>query len=256
MSLLRQSTGPLTIERMPHPDGRAEVPIFDDWQSACVHLQRHLLTAPECHAWAMVDPEIAAVVDLDDFRARWSWAQEGIATRGASLQGLYERFCRAVRRASGDAARLGWKTSHGGVMIALGTEGILMVIATTLKTAFLPGQGDPAAVVSAAESGGPRPDSPVPKARGMRSGRGGSAGPDSRRDRERRDRQADWSESQRLYYGVFRPSVQFIRSQYHRGLDVRGRRLSDYGLLKPVLPPLSRLKYHDWLELRETAQRP
>ena len=157
--------------------------------------------------------------------------------------------------ASGDAARLGWKNWRGGVTIALGTEGILMVIANTLKTAFLPGQGDPEAVVSAAESGGPRSDSPTPRTRGMRSGRGGVPGW-TREDRDRWHRQSDWSESQRLYYGVFRPAVQLIRSQYHRGLDVPGRRLSDYGLLKAVLPPMSRLKYHDWLELRETAQRP
>lgn len=260
MNPLPPCAAPMTLERVRHPAEGAEVSIFEDWPSACVHLQRHLLTAPECHAWALVVPEMADLFDPNDARARWALAQRALEFDGGPIVTIYGLFCRAVRASSADAVRLGWSVSDDGVTVAVGTDGLLMVFRTlpkrtVLKTAFLPGQGDPAAVVSAAGWAEPRPDSHSPRTGGMRSGRRGSeAGPG--RDQAMHERQTRWSSSQKLYYGVFRPAVQFIRSQYHRGLDARGRRrLNDYGLLKDVLPRMSQLKFDTWLKLRDPARR-
>lgn len=260
MNPLSPCAAMVALERVRHPADGSEVSIFDSWSSACVHLQRHVLTAPECHAWAVVVPEMADLFDPDDARGRWSLAQRTLEFDGGPIVTIYGLFCRTVRAASADAVRLGWSVTAEGVTVALGTDGLLMVFAsppkrTVLETAFFPGQGDPASVVSAAGWAEPRPDSHSPRTGGMRSGRRGSkAGPG--RDQAMHERQTGWSSSQKLYYGVFRPAVQFIRSQYHRGLDARGRRrLNDYGLLKDVLPRMSQLKYDTWLNLRDPAHR-
>jgi hypothetical protein len=181
-----------------------------------------------------------------------------VETHGAEGQALYDRYCGAVEDAGQDATRLAWHVTSGRVTIALGTSGVLMVIESSLKTAFLPGQGDPSIVDSCQGWDQPRPDSRNPRLRGMRSGctveRATSAGG---RGHPRDRGSQDWTEAQKLYYGVFRPAVQFLRSRYHLDLDVRGqRRLSEYGLLKDVLPPMSCMKYEHWVALREKGRQP
>lgn len=255
MNVPLRPVGRLTMETMPHPRGGEDVPIFGDWRSACDHIQRHLLTAPECHAWALVAPDLTEVIDLDDDRARWSLSRRATDGLDESLPILYELYCRAVHTASRDASQLGWIAARRSVTIALGIDGILLVIESVLKTAFLPAQADPAVVASVEESGGPRSDSPSARIRGMRSGRAKN-GLDPARVPVWQDRRSTWSRARRIYYEVFRPAVQFIRNQYHDGRDVRGRCLNDYGRLKDVLPPMSRLKFDDWQELRDSARQP
>jgi hypothetical protein len=127
-----------------------------------------------------------------------------------------------------------------------------MIIANSLNMAFLPGQGDPIAASHSRGLDQSREDTEPPRARGMRSGHSVSAAAQEEQQRERERSWMSWSEPQRLYYRVFRPAVQFIRSQYQRDLEARGRqRLSDYGLVKKNLPMMSRLKYQHWLKLRE-----
>jgi hypothetical protein len=58
-----------------------------------------------------------------------------------------------------------------------------------------------------------------------------------------------------LYYRVFRPAVQLVKRAQHRSRDMLGRIVrADYALLKGLLPPRSRLKYEDWLQLRRTCR--
>jgi hypothetical protein len=247
----------MILRTMPHPDGSSRrIWIYEDWHSACTHLQRHLLTAPECEAWALVIPCLDEIVALGEADSRWRYHRRMVETHGVEGQALYDRYCLALQQAGRDATGLAWHATCDGVTVALGTTGVLMVIETSLKTAFLPGQGDPGAVISGRGPDEPRPDSVKPRLPGMRSGRTAERAVAVGCEGSGRDRRSQaWTEAQKLYYGAFRPAVQFIRSRYHLDLDVRGRRrLSDYGLLKDILPPMSRLKYENWLELCEKAQ--
>src|SRR5262249_39076170 len=159
----------MVLRTMPHPDGSSgRIAIYEDWHSACVHLQRHLLTAPECAGWGLVIPGLDEVVDLGDADRRWRYFQRTLKTQGVEGQALYDRFCEAVEGAGRDATRLAWYVTSGRVTLALGTSGVLMVIETALKTAFLPGQGDPAVVNSGRGRDQARPDSSRPRSMGMR----------------------------------------------------------------------------------------
>jgi hypothetical protein len=246
----------LSLRSMRHPaDPGLPVSIFGNWQSACEHLQSHLLTEPECRSWVLVIPELEEMIDLQDPDARRAYHQRAVQTRGIAAQGLYDVLCRSIQDASREASRLKWFVSEGAVTVALGTTGILMVVMTELKTAFLPGQGDPESVRKQQEQGGPRPDDTATRGPGMRPGRRGSRDEPGRQQRSQQARSEDWTDSQRLFYAVFRPAVQFIRARYRYELDARGQaRRGDYGLLKDVLPPMSQLKYDHWLILRREAQ--
>src|SRR5579885_207382 len=132
----------LQLGTIPHPARLGtNVLFFRDWQTASAHLRDHLLTAPECAAWALVAPEYRRIVDPTAEDARWSYAKQALATKGVSAQPLYDLYCEATGCDARDAATLGWVRSDGAVTVALGTSGILMVIEDALMTAFLPGQG-------------------------------------------------------------------------------------------------------------------
>jgi hypothetical protein len=249
----------MVLRTMPHPDGSSRrIWIYEDWLSACTHLQRHLLTAPECQAWALVIPCLEEIVPLDDTDGRWRYYRRFLDTNGVEGQALYDRYCGAVENAGEDATRLAWHVTSGRATVALGTSGVLMVIESSLKTAFLPGQGDPSIVDSCRGQDQPRHDRRDPRTRGMRSGRTIGRGTSAGDSGDGHDRGSlKWTETQKLYYGAFRPAVQFVRSRYYLDLDVRGqRRLGEYGLLKDVLPPMSCLKYEHWMTLREKGRQP
>ncbi len=259
----RNEPSRLALRWMPHPaDPARTVRIFDTWELACDHLQSHLLTEPECRAWALVIPEIRNLVELEEPESRWAYSQKAKQTEGGAAQKLYDAFSQSVRTAAGEAHRLKWfnfrpVSSWKTVTVALGTAGILMVVESWLKTAFLPGQGEPQAVREQQEQGGLRRDATARRGRNMRSGRPGLRAAADRDEQDQLLREQNWSDTQKLFYGVFRPAVQFIRSRYHVEIDARGLvRHGDYGLLKDVLPPMSHLKYEDWLALRQRAQPP
>jgi hypothetical protein len=241
----------LVLRTVPHPAEGSEVQAFGDWEAACAHLRDHLLTAPECHAWALVVPACAGVVDLEDTDARWAYAREALTTAGASAQALYDLYAGAVAADLRDAAALGWHCSAGAVTVALGTSGVLAVLVKCLRTAFLPGQGDARATAAARAEDQARPGDRR-RERGMRSGPAGRGG---REARAAAGREARWAPAEMLYYRVFRPAVQFVRSQHVAMRDLDGRPLRDYGRLKEVLPPLSRLKREDWESLRRQCGR-
>jgi hypothetical protein len=241
----------LTLRTMPHPaESQRDVRIFADWQRACDHLRDHLLTAPECHAWALVAPAYRDLLDPADGDARWRYDHAAQASSGAAAQPLYDLYAAAIVRAAGDAARLHWVFTCERVTVALGTCGLLLVVGEAVQTAFLPGQGDAARTAAAGATTDP---AGLPREGGMRSGRPGRYDPaePERERRARAERERQMSPDQLLYYRVFRPAAQFVRKCHHRQRDLRGRLLpGDYALLKEVLPPQSRLKFADWQALR------
>ncbi len=250
----------LVLGGMPHPSRpNVSVLVFGDWAAAVQHIQAHLLIEPELSAWLLVIPELREFVELSDELARTAYHERAERSRGATAQDLYDLFCRSVRQASRDAFRLKWfaetiGTRGQAVTLAIGTAGVLLVVENWLKTAFLPGQGDPQAVLDQRESRGPREESPRAGRRGMRPDVPGDSQGKDREDREQRRREEGWNDGQKLYYKVFRPAIQFVRSHYEIEFDARGeRKRGEYGLLKSVLPPMSQLKYDNWLALREQA---
>ncbi len=256
----------LQLANVPYPaPDHAEARLFGDWEKAVEHLTHHLLTAPECHAWALVIDDYTRLVDLRSADARFHFVEQARASHGQSAQALYDRYAHAVSADLRDASQLEWFVQHGQVTVAMGTTGILVVIVAVggndtldrprpiVKTAFLAGQGDPEAVrkshrIPAAERRGMMRERPMrtPKRHGV----SGEA-----RGRRQRLREARWSTEERLYYRVFRPSVQHIMRCHHRNRDMFGRlRGNDYALLKDVLPRRSQLKLDHWRELRRDCR--
>lgn len=229
---------------VPHPaEPTREVSFFADWQRAVTHLIDHVLTSPECEAWAIVTPQLAQCVELTDSLSRTRLAQSARATNGASVQAVFNLYQCAAAEASRQAYVLGWFAQNAGCFVALGLNGVFVLIdRNVVVTTYLPGQGSPEAVS--------QPD----------------AGRHLRRERHpmrrvvppdegRRRREATWTDEERLFYRVFRPAVQFIRSRHHRarGLDGRLRKF-DAALLKDRLPPMSELGLDSWRMRREQAR--
>lgn len=254
----------LQLRTVRHP-GRTglTVSIYETAQAACRHLQNHVLTAPECQAWAVVQPQLLEVVDLHNASARWQLCQRiqrlfkqhnTQATLDSDLQQLYDHYAVAVLEAAASASRLGWYAQHPGrcVTVAMGLNGILQVYKRTLVTAFLPGHGNAQETLAAKRENRLRRDS-APETlantiRGMRAGRRLSARAAAREHRRRQDHLADHSLETKRYY-VFRKAVQAIRADNRVGLTSDGTPHSraDYTLLKAVLPPMSKLRLADWL---------
>jgi hypothetical protein len=242
----------LTLRSLTHPDTPArQVAFFASPSAALGHLRDHLLTAPEAEAWALVAPGYEAVVDPGSSDARWRYWAKAEESGGASAQPLYDIYFEAVRLDAADASRLRWLWSGADLTVALGTSGILVVVAAAVVTAFLPGQGDPAATRRGQEAG-PAATGLVREG-GMRSGRPGRFRADEaeRERRERLSREAAWCPAERVYYLVFRPAVRFVRGCHHGQRDPLGRPLgNDYARLKEVLPPQSHLGFKEWASLR------
>lgn len=247
---------PLQLHSMPDPDNRdSSVSIFGGWQAACEHICNHVLVSPECEAWILVAPDINRIVDLSNADERWRAAQESSKPEGGFAQPLYDEYVQAIRVAAADAMRLGWHITEESITVLIGTSGLVAVIEGQVRTAFLPGQGDPLNTLASQRTGVSRESSnrDLPSQRGMRGGRNGEYS-GQKRPHLTADHQrvANRSHDEQLYYAVFRPAMQFIRSRQNRCRDITGRVLrgGDYALLKGVLPPMSRLKLPDWQQLR------
>ena len=256
MNVSSDATDRLQLGAVPHPARPGDsAPFFSDWQSALQHLRDHLLTAPECHAWLLVAPGYGEIVDPDNADARWSYVHQAETSAGRAAQPLYDLYRSAVSQDAEDAAGLGWHRSAGPMTVCLGTNGILAIIERSVTTAFLPGQGTAETTLASKE---PDRQRGLPRESGMRSGRVGRRDQKtSDRDRQiREQREAAWSRSQRLYYRVFRPAVQFVKQCHHRNRNMYGKLTrSDYALLKDALPHLSQFKYEDWIALRQRCGR-
>jgi len=246
----------LQLKTVPHPARPGETALFfSDWPEACGHLRDHLLSSPECQAWALVVPSYLDVLDPADEDARWSYAQRAFATQGVDAQPLYDVYLLAVTRDMADASILAWYRSEGSLTVGMGTSGVLVIIDHTVRTAFLAGQGDAQRTRAARQA--VRPGG-LPRESGMRRKRPGRW--DHRlTDREcrvRERREASWTAPQRLYFHVFKPAIQFVKQRHHRCRNMYGEiTRGDYALLQDVLPPLSQLNFESWAALRRTCGR-
>lgn len=243
----------LQLNTVPHPARRGvTVQLFADWQAAYAHLRDHWLTAPECEAWALVAPAYTSLLDPGDAEACYRYAEQARVTAGASAQPLYDLCVAAVAKEADDAARLRWVQvgDDGRLTAAMGTSGVVMLIDRVVRTAFLPGQGDPRATKEGQQR--PRERRGLPRQRPLRSGRQDG---DRRTGQRRRPWEGQWSEDERLYYRVFRPAVQSVKQTPHRSRNMSGRIVrADHALLKGLLPTNRALKYKDWLELRRVCR--
>lgn len=246
----------LQLVDIPHPVvPRSSVRVFRDAESACRHLRDHLLTAPECDAWAIICPEYADLIDLNHPNSRFRFWQEVQRTEGLSAKALYDIYCRAIRANAEDAKTLGWLVGNKHTIIALGTDGLVIIFHhDTVTTAFLPGKGTPEAVRDQRHAN-PRG---LPRESGMRSGRPNRWTEEAaHRDRLiRQRREASWTRDQRIYYCVFRPSLQFLRRVQRVLPKTNGNKtVLGYEALKQVIPPLSLLKWPIWQHLRRRCGR-
>jgi hypothetical protein len=229
---------------VPHPaDPARGVTFFADWRRAVEHLIDHVLTSPECEGWAIVAPPIGQHVDLADGLARTRQALRARESKGVEVQALFDLYQREASEAARQAHVLGWHAQQEDCFVALGVSGVFVLVdGDVVITTYLPGQGDAEAVS--------RPDDSRHLRRERHPMR--RAAPP---DEDRRRREAAWSEEERLFYRVFRPAVQFIRSQHHRARGLDGRlRKADAALLKDCLPRMSELGLDGWRTRREQVR--
>ena len=243
---MNPTTQPYELLRgvVPHPAEPARVvTFFADWRRAVEHLIDHVLTSPECEAWAIVAPQLGQHVDLADGLARTGLARSARESKGVEVQALFDVYQREAAEASRQAHVLGWHAQNEGCFVALGVSGVFVLVeGDVVVTTYLPGQGNPEAVSQPDDSR---------RLRRERHPMRRAAPPDE----DRRRREAAWSDEERLFYRVFRPAVQFIRSQHHRARGLDGRlRKADAALLKDSLPRMSELGLDGWRTRREQAR--
>jgi hypothetical protein len=229
---------------VPHPAEPARgVTFFADWRRAVEHLIDHVLTSPECEGWAIVAPQLGQHVDPADGLARTRLAQSARESKGVEVQALFDLYQQEAAEASRQAHILGWYTKNESCFVALGVSGVFVLVdGDVVVTTYLPGQGDAEAVTQSDDSRHLRRERhPMRRA----------APPEE----DRRRREAAWTDEERLFYRVFRPAVQFIRSQHHRARGLDGRlRKADAALLKDCLPRMSELRLDGWRSMREQAR--
>jgi hypothetical protein len=242
-----------------HPrDSARRVQVFPDLASARAHVRDHLLTAPECEAWALIAPGYAKVIVPGEDRQRLEIARHLEDNPEGAFLPLFEVYCRALAAETADATILGWVADSAarGVTVMLGTGAVLCLIedppsGPVVRTAFIPGTGEPEAVLSAKRDD----QGNLPRERSQRHQGTIASRRSERRKRQERGWEDRFSWPERVYYSVFRPAVQFLRKQYLRNRDYQGRIIRhDYAMLKDVLPSCSQLKYESWLAFRQRCR--
>lgn len=244
------------------------VQVFPSPRKAAEHIRDHLLTNPECEAWAVIS-NLTSIVSLD-FHSRKAAAKQ-VETLEDPSQALYELYMKVMEEAVSDSHNAGWTVTEElrNLQVLLGFNGLLIVIEEgIIRTAFLPGQGI-SERTTAAKS---QRSNPLPREIGMRS-RGKKRRKSQRRGREggkRRERREKWKDKEiseneqnmsfgtheeEIFHRVFKPALDFVREQGSYAFDMYGYGLpgqKDYGLLNRNLPR-TRMRYADWQQLRQTA---
>ena len=255
----QQNTGPTGLRLVEIAGPASErVRFFQDGERAYKHVRDHLLSRPERDSWRLVIPELERLLDFDNENAVWDFHRRAARTSGVMAQNLYDCYSRAVEADCLDSGRLGWHRTEEQTTISLGTSGVLTVITSrVVRSARLPGLGTAEVTI---KSHGVPVDSPkMPRHRPMRSwhrnGKSDERHPKEERRKEKRE--SRWTEEQKLFFRVFRVAVQHIMRSYHRSYDLLGERFhgDDAAWLKDTLPRRSRLKFEDWVKLREQCGR-
>lgn len=238
----------LNLQTIPHPchPDRA-VQVHPSVEAAWEHVRKHVLSHPECRAWLLIDPELGELVDFQNPDARWNLARLESLSSEEVAQRCYDRYSHLLALVSRQSTQQGWccEDPSRKVAVAFSPLGVVMVIQGHLKTAMVPGQGD-AETTSASHE---QQSKALPRERSAARPFGARAR-HPKEARKHRTRQEQWTREEWLYYEVFRPALQFLRSQ-NRNRDPYGRptKHNDLHRLNEVLPPRKRLDYETWLTL-------
>ncbi len=251
---------PIEPSVFEHPRRAGRVRVFATDEKARAHLRDHLLTAPESAAWANVVPECRDLARPENARGRYRLAKALMGGDPEVFGRLYQAYVRTIMATCRAAVALDWCAEADGVEVFFATNGVLVLTRrgvngdAVVKTSYIPGQGCAEAVgaTSLDVDQAIRREAPG----GMRRGR-----PVPREERTRARRELRWGNSERQFYRVFRPALQFIRAAHmDQPLDCRwsggaafNRR--EYALLKAKLPRCSMLNYDHWRTLADRADR-
>lgn len=222
----------LALRATTNPSDGERALVFADEGAARAHLEKHVATWPESRAWAVI-LDRHELAEPSTCHEVW----RALAIDAPAAQALYDSYAVAVDGACTDARRLQWWVQDpSGATIAMGTTGVLTVVAdnarqTAVKTAFVPAQSP------------------------LRRGAGLVCWLPKKLRRERLERESTWSREDRIYYMAFRPAVQFVRQTPFIAYDLTGRRYPGepvgwYCRLRSRLPRMSRLKLEDWKRYR------
>lgn len=283
--------------------------VFETFDKLRRHLNDHVLTPPESHAWGVVwrgqfDCLKDTVAASDEcYRLRevgWKAIEPGLTRDTAESQAttgqgspatpagdaawfrLSVAYQDEIRKSLGRSQRLNWSKSRGEYSIHFDTCGIVLVCRWqgskgSIKTAFIPGFSTRAATVrSKREWENPHSRvSPSSLMRGDASSGTRARSQDNHltiRERLAQQHAAKWDAEERLFYLVFRPAVQAVRSRQAPGIESFARGSADtdagealgfssgvdmrltIGDLKAVLPKQSELKMESWKRLMAEAE--
>ena len=249
---------PLRLTTVALPGHEATAQVHATSGDAAWHLSNHVLVEPECFAWGYILPAWKHLLDDAPAASRHYERTQLTRTDGDSGQALYDAYAAAVAQDAAEAARLRWwvrwdppiPTTTGAVpiakkrrkeprsdgvprrprpvVVALGLRAVLMVFEKEstgwiLKTAFVPGQGDPKEIAQADREHRPRANTPPHLPRNHSPGE--TAALDAR-----------WTDDQWYFYRVFRPALKFVR-RMREDIRVDAEQLGrHYGLLHPRIP--------------------
>ena len=233
---------------------------FVNEKTAIQHLIYHVLTPLECHAWHEVLSRQFEVLDestesLDacfQMRAKLSEHPE-TALSEEPIAVVIQAYFTEIDRQRSESEILGWHATIDNVRVALDTSGVVSIRRLQssmdgVQSAFLPGYGTVQGTV-ASQITPTDPHARITKRSWMRGDdRARKKDPGQNDIKCRMEQRQSWSNSQRIYYLVFRSVLKTIRSW-------QGEHKSGVGLesLKQVLPSMSQLKYEQWRYLRTTA---
>jgi hypothetical protein len=232
---------------------------FDTTEKLNQHLINHVLTPEEAHAWyyiwqeddSRLAPTPAGVDNCFQLRDSLHRNQE-------LADSLTSRYLNSIAEQIKESLALQWTAQSNRRQVGFGLAGVFYVLAKdanqkyTLRTAFVPGFGTSDGTASSQQ----KPDNPHARnraaswMRGERENQHPRQGRYSICQRSSEGRASQWNADQRLFFLVFRPAMQFLRG-WNDWKQAKRLGMSD---LKSKLPPMSRLKFDSWMELRKNGR--
>jgi len=217
------------------------MPEFATPQQLIRHLNFHVLSPPESHAWGLIwrgrfsclaaDPTAEktcfrlrnmsdrAIGNADEGRSDVTVDTPTADGEKLDSESLWKELLHAyhteTERVQVRSERLGWRTSRDGGSVHFDPYGIVLICferdgKPIALTAYVAGATSIGGVLRSHEA----PDDAHTRA-GGRSRMRRHTGPDQGdvRDRMEARRVTTWNEDQKIYFLVFRPAVQFIRGR-------------------------------------------
>lgn len=253
------------IMRHVSPDIDKPVYIFDFKVKVIEHINNHILTAPESQSWKIIFPEYRKLLENhDEADTRYQIAKQ-IIDDDESCQYFYNLYAREIRCNANDAALLGWYAKEPDIknqekigssfidqednnpVCAFGTSGIYMVIEKDrIITAFIPGMGVPILTETTTEI---NKKNPIPRERSKKTYTY------KRKIKRKTKGRENWEKSltpdMRLFYFVFRPAYQTVRTKNLHTSDQERVNKTDFSTLKKGLLKNKITSYEQWKKVRE-----